>query len=114
MVEEVSTDALEKALNSERNIELIDIRTTSEFMDCRISSAENIPMSELSSNINKRDWGDEIYFICRHGRSSKMAVRLLNAFEGVDDDAYIASVEGGYLDWDGELSGGQEPKKAVA
>ncbi len=105
MVEEITTDELESKLDDE-DVQILDIREQMEVSQTEggfVPGAEHLPMSRLPMEMNQRDWSDEIYVICRHGNSSLQAARLLLAYEGVSDDARVASVAGGYLDWDGDL-----------
>jgi rhodanese-related sulfurtransferase len=100
MVEEISTKELEKRVG----------QTDGGF----IPGALHVPMSRLPAEMDEHEWGDEIYIICRHGNSSVQAARLLMSYEGVDPDAVVASVAGGYLDWEGELSYDEEATKKAA
>jgi len=105
MVEEISTDELEERLNEE-GVQVVDVREeheTSQTDEGFVPEAVHIPMSCLPVEMDSHDWSDEIYVICRHGNSSIQAARLLAAYEGVSSNATVASVAGGYLDYEGEL-----------
>ena len=117
MVEEISADELEAKLNQE-GVQVVDVREENEVSQTDggfVPGAEHVPMSRLPVEMDEHDWSDEIYVICRHGNSSVQAARLLISYEGVSGDAVVASVAGGYLDWEGELIyDDAEPKKATA
>ncbi|MDY6779400.1 MAG: rhodanese-like domain-containing protein [Halobacteria archaeon] len=118
MVDEISTEELRRRLGDD-GVQVVDIREeheTSQTDDRFVPDAVHIPMSRLTMELSEHDWSDEIYIICRHGNSSIQAARLLKAYEGVSDDATVASVAGGYLDWEWEdelvSREGEEEKKA--
>jgi len=105
MVEEIGTDELREILD-EKDAQVVDVREEHEVSQTEggfVPDAIHIPMSRLPVEMNSHGWSDEIYIICRHGNSSIQAARLLAAYEGVSSDATVASVAGGYLDYDGEL-----------
>jgi rhodanese-related sulfurtransferase len=103
MVEEISADELEDRLGE---AQVLDVREDSELAQTEgrvVPGSLHVPMSRLPAEMDDHDWSDEIYIICRHGNSSIQAARLLMSYEGVPADATVASVAGGYLDYDGEL-----------
>ncbi|MFP4633164.1 MAG: rhodanese-like domain-containing protein [Halobacteriales archaeon] len=105
MVEEITTQELVDKLEDD-DVQVLDIREQTEVNQTDggfVPGSIHLPMSRLPLEIEDHDWSDEIYVICRHGNSSLQAARLLLAYEGVDEDARVASVAGGYLDYDGEL-----------
>lgn len=82
--------------------EIIDIRPEREFKEGHIPGAENIPMSELTSRIEKHEWNEkEVIVVCPIGQSSRQAGRLIESYEGVEGN--VASMEGGYKEWKWEL-----------
>ena len=117
MVEEIPAEELEAKLDEE-GVQVVDVREESEVSQTDggfVPEAKHVPMSRLPVEMDEHDWSDEIYVICRHGNSSVQAVRLLLSYEGVPEDAKVASVAGGYLDWEGELvHDGAEPERATA
>ncbi|QHS16280.1 rhodanese-like domain-containing protein [Halopenitus persicus] len=102
MVEEISPEDVESKLDDE-DVQIVDIRGPGQFKRGHIPGAINIPMSDLPSRIDEHEWGDEIVVTCPIGQSSVQAARLISSFEAVDDDARVASMAGGYREWDGEL-----------
>jgi len=114
MVEEISTEDLEKRVGK---AQILDVREDHEVDQTDggfVPGATHVPMSRLPAEMDEHDWSDEIYIICRHGNSSVQAARLLMSYEGVDEDAVVASVAGGYLDWEGELAYDEEVTKKAA
>lgn len=116
MVEEVTTDELAAQLDGP-DVQVLDVREDDELAQTdgeMIPGALHVPMSRLPVEMDDHDWSTEIYVICRHGRSSLQAARLLLAYEGVPEDARVASVAGGYLDWDGDLVDRPAPEPVAA
>ena len=109
MVEELSPETVEATLDE---LQVVDIRSPSEFERGHIPGAINVPLAELPRRVDDHDWEDEIVVVCPIGQSSIQAARLLQSFEGVDDDASVASMTGGYAQWDGDLEPGDEGTEA--
>ncbi|MDY7082123.1 MAG: rhodanese-like domain-containing protein [Halobacteria archaeon] len=110
MVDEVTPDEVKDKLNNgdeESDCQIIDIRNPLQFSQGHIPGAENIPMNELPEVIGEHDWGDDIVVVCPVGQSSVQAARLIKSYEGIGD-ADVASMEGGYEEWEYELADGTE------
>lgn len=104
MVNKASTEDLEEKYKK-RNIEVIDIREEEELSQTNkkvIPNSKHIPYSKLTQELDKINYKEEIYIICRHGNSSIMAARLLKSYEEAENSE-IYSVEQGYLGWEGKL-----------
>ena len=108
MVEEISTDDVKEKLDAGEEVQVVDIRSPEQFAAGHIPGATNIPMNELPTKVQEHDWGDDIVVACPIGQSSIQAARLLQSYEGVDGDASVASMAGGYDDWDHELESEDE------
>ncbi len=104
MVEEVTPEEVREKL-SEDDVQIVDTRPPAEFETGHIPGAINIPLQELPRRIDEVDWGDQIVCACPIGQSSIQAARLIQSYEGVDEDANVASMAGGYQEWDYELEG---------
>ncbi len=78
-------------LQKDKNANLIDVRTRSEFKRGSISSFINIPLDELRENIGLLDKSKPVYVTCQSGQRSYIACRILeqNGF-----DCY--NLSGGY------------------
>lgn len=103
MVTEIDAAALRERLENGDAVQVVDIRPAEEYRAGHIPGAVNLPISQFAREIDQYDWGDDIVVACPIGESSRQAARLLAAYEGVDDDATIANLTGGYRAWDGEL-----------
>ena len=107
MVEELTPEDV-KAKVDAGEIQVIDIRDERTFEEGHVPGAVNVPMSELPHAVDQVDWEDEIVCVCPIGQSSIQAAKLISSFEGVDDDARVTSMKGGYRAWDYELESGAE------
>jgi len=53
------------------------------------------------------EWDDtDVVCACPVGQSSKQAAMLISSYEGVEEDVLVASMAGGYEEWDFELETG--------
>lgn len=102
MVSELSPADVHDIIEGEADVTVVDIRTRPEFDLGHIPGAVNLPMVELTDRIDEIDWGDQIVVVCPVGEASIQAARLLASYEGIDGDA-VASMEGGYDAWEGDL-----------
>ncbi|MEF8780085.1 MAG: rhodanese-like domain-containing protein [Haloferacaceae archaeon] len=105
MVEELTPEEVKEKLDA-GEIQVIDIRDERAFRTGHIPGAENVPMNELPRAVDEIEWGDEIVCVCPVGQSSIQAAKLVESFEGVDDDARVTSMEGGYRAWTYDLASG--------
>ncbi len=103
MVDEIPPDELKEKIDNGEDVQIIDIRAEREFEEGHIPDAENIPMNKLTVKLSEYDWGEEIVVVCPIGQSSVQAARLIQSYEDVDEDALVASMEGGYREWEYEL-----------
>lgn len=102
MVDEVTTDDVKEKLDDD-GVQIVDIRRPLQFEQGHIPGALNIPMNELPQQVGEVEWEDEIVVTCPIGQSSVQAAKLIQSFEQVDDGTAVASMAGGYKDWDYEL-----------
>ena len=106
MVEEESPASLHERLEGGDDVQVVDIRSEREYEQGHVPGAVNVPMSRFASEIERHDWGDDVVVACPIGESSIQAARLLQSYEGVPDDARVASLEGGYRGWEYDLETG--------
>lgn len=110
MVEEVTPEEVKEKLESD-DVQVVDIRPPEDFATGHIPGAINIPMGELPRKVQDHDWEDDIVVACPIGQSSIQAARLLESYEGVDETAEVASMKGGYEEWEYELESKDEPSE---
>jgi len=103
MVEETSPEELHARLEDGADVQVIDVRPERAFRRGHVPGAENVPITRFARAVADHEWGDDIVVVCPHGESSLQAARLLEAYEGVPEDARIANLSGGYRDWEYEL-----------
>jgi rhodanese-related sulfurtransferase len=103
---EERTPAEVEAKLDEDDLQVVDIRPPNAFEQGHIPGALNIPFGELPRRVDDYEWEAEVVFVCPIGQSSVQAARLLQSFEGVDDDTTVASMAGGYKQWDSEIETG--------
>ena len=106
MVEEVSPEEVKQRIDDGTDTQVIDIRSPAEFERGHIPGARNIPLAELPRRVDDVEWGDDVVVACPIGQSSIQAARLIGSYEGVDDDASVKSMAGGYQSWSYDLETG--------
>lgn len=79
--------------NSER--QLVDVREPNEFQEGYITGAVNIPLGQLSSNVDKISKDKPVVVYCRSGRRSVSAAKFLLE-QGYEQ---VYNLKGGILDW---------------
>lgn len=89
----ISTMELESKLKEKINI--VDVRTSIEFITGHIKGAKNFPLNEID-NFNK-NFNEEIYVICQSGMRSKTATKKL-----LKKGYKAINVKGGMNAWKGE------------
>jgi rhodanese-related sulfurtransferase len=102
MVEEVPPEEVKERID-DGDVQVVDIRTESEYERGHIPGAVNIPMNRLPTEIDRHDWDGEVVVACPIGKSSIQAAKLIGSYEGVEDAEAVASMEGGYDAWEYEL-----------
>jgi rhodanese-related sulfurtransferase len=105
MVGEISADELDERLEAAEDVQVVDIRMPKQYRNGHIPGAINVPFPELPQQVDEHDWGDTIVCACPKGESSLQAARMLESYEGVDDDAEVLNLDGGYRAWEHELEG---------
>lgn len=103
MVEEITPEALRERLAAGEDVQVVDIRPREQFERGHIPGAVSLPLDRFAAEIDSYDWDEEVVVACPIGESSVQAARLLSAYEGVPEDARIASLAGGYREWEYEL-----------
>lgn len=108
MVDEVTPEEVKEKLDSGADVQIVDIRQPPEYDTGHIPGAINIPFQEFPHRVQEHEWGENIVVACPIGQSSIQAARLLESFEGVEAESSVASLAGGYEEWEYELASGDE------
>ncbi len=105
MVVEMDPEELQARLDRGADVQVIDIRQPDSFAEGHIPGATNVPLGRFAREIEDQEFGEEVVMVCPLGESSLQAARLLESYEGVDEQTRVANLAGGYEDWDGDLAG---------
>ncbi|QSG14217.1 rhodanese-like domain-containing protein [Halapricum desulfuricans] len=107
---EISASELSDLLDSDVDVEIVDIRQPVAFERGHIPGSRNLPFSRLIDRIDELDAdADRIVTVCPHGESSVQAARLITSYEGVTDTP-VASLAGGLEGWDGPIKRGERDR----
>jgi rhodanese-related sulfurtransferase len=112
MVAEITAEQLRDRLR-DGDVQVIDVRPPAAFEAGHIPGAINVPFPELADRVDEIQWGEEVVVACPVGQSSLQAARLLESYEGVDDDATIANLVGGYEAWPYDLERSEDGGEAA-
>jgi len=113
MVEDVTPDEIAERIEDDDAPQIVDVRKPAQFRQAHIPGAENVPFPELPRTVDQIDWDDEIVVACAIGKSSQKAARMLESYEGVDDDADVYNLDGGLRAWDGDVASGREDAESA-
>jgi len=95
----ITPQALDALIKSTQTIELIDVRTPTEYRDCHITSARNIPLDSLDPKAvmksRKLPLKAPLYIICQAGNRSLKACEQFHALGFTQ----IVNIEGGTRAW---------------
>jgi adenylyltransferase/sulfurtransferase len=95
----ITATQLKARLDAGEPVRIIDVREPHEWNICNLPMAELIPLAKFPSQINSLDQDDDIVVICRSGRRSAHAVRLLQ--EAGFQRTY--NLTGGLLAWSDDV-----------
>ncbi|WP_409252653.1 sulfurtransferase TusA family protein [Bacillus sp. SCS-153A] len=95
-----SNEELEKKLEADENIVVLDVREAAEYAFNHIPNAISIPLGDLENRLSELDKGDEIYVVCRTGNRSDLAAQKL-AEKGFD---HVMNVVPGMSAWSGKTN----------
>lgn len=94
-------EVLEKKLEENRDIVVLDVREGAEYAFNHISKAISIPLGELEERIDELNKESEIYVVCRTGSRSDLAAQKL-AKKGFSK---VMNVVPGMSQWNGKTTG---------
>jgi len=91
---------LEKKLEANENIVIIDVREAAEYAFSHIPNAISIPLGELEDRLKDLNKQDDIFIVCRTGNRSDLAAQKLteNGFTNV------LNVVPGMSQWNGIIT----------
>lgn len=95
----ISNEELEKKLNMNENIVVLDVRETAEFAFNHIPNARSIPLGELKDRLNELNKEDHIFVVCRTGNRSDLAAQKLTEKGFIQ----VVNVLPGMSQWFGEM-----------
>ena len=97
----ISNEDLEKKLEANENIVLLDVREAAEFAFNHIPNALSIPLGELDTRMGELNKECEIYLVCRTGNRSDLAAQKLTE-KGFTN---VINVVPGMSQWTGKKIG---------
>lgn len=93
-----SNDELNKLLQTEKQLTVLDVREPEEYEEFHIPGAISIPLGDLKDRMSELSDDKPIYVVCRTGNRSDMAASLL-AENGYRD---VVNVKPGMSEWNNE------------
>jgi rhodanese-related sulfurtransferase/TusA-related sulfurtransferase len=97
----VSNEELERKLEANDNIVLLDVREAAEYAFNHIPNATSVPLGELEERISELNKDSEIYLVCRSGNRSDLAAQKLSE-KGFTS---VINVVPGMSQWTGKTIG---------
>ncbi|MCT2536858.1 rhodanese-like domain-containing protein [Aquibacillus koreensis] len=96
-----TTELADKMQESEgsNDVVFVDVREPDEYESGHIEAMINFPLSALKDDHAALPTEKELVLICRSGKRSMEAAKILNEL-GYEK---IVSVDGGVMDWEGKL-----------
>ena len=91
----LSPAKVQEDMKSEKNLQLIDVRTPDEFRSGHLPGARNLPLDGLDAGAKTLDPAKPLIVYCRSGHRSSMALKVLAA-KGFTQAKHM---EGGLTAW---------------
>lgn len=101
---DLSQTEWEEQLEKDSNAVVLDVRAPEELEEGYIPNMTNIDFylgQEFLNQVEKLDKSKNYYVYCRSGNRSGQACAIMNSV-GIEN-AY--NLEGGFMNWDGEVEG---------
>jgi rhodanese-related sulfurtransferase len=95
----ITPKQLSELVQSDKSVELIDVRTPVEYREVHVGFARNVPLDQLdvaSWTSGRSDSSRPLYVICRSGGRGKQACEKMKS-AGITN---VINVEGGTLAWE--------------
>ena len=99
MVKEISVTELKELIDSNANIQIIDVREPQEYEDANIGG-ELIPLSTIPNSTDKISKDKQVIVHCRSGKRSENAIKFLESNFGYTN---LYNLQGGILAWKYEI-----------
>ncbi len=100
MVEEISAAELKQLLDSDEDVQLIDVRQPDENAFARIDGAKLIPLGEIMSRMSELDQNREAIIHCKMGGRS---ARAIEALKSAGYKGELKNLKGGITAWSNEV-----------
>jgi len=94
-VKEVDAVGLQKLINSEEEVHLIDVRSASEYNQGIIAGGEFMPLHTLPARLHDLPKDKTIVFYCRSGARSAQACMFTQQQIGLE----AINLQGGIISW---------------
>lgn len=101
---DLSQEEWTEQLENDNNAVILDVRTDDEVEEGYIPDSTNIDIylgQEFIDELEKLDKTKNYYVYCRSGNRSGQACAIMNSIGF--ENAY--NLEGGFMNWDGEIEG---------
>ena len=95
----ISVNEFAELINSDQEIQILDVREYFEWDICHIEGAQNIPMNLIDECIDEVSKHDTTVVICHHGIRSLNVIHYLEV-KGFDK---LINLEGGIHAWATEI-----------
>ena len=99
MVKEITVTELKELLDTNADIQLIDVREPGEFEDANLGG-ELIPLATLPNAVSKISKDKKVVVHCRSGKRSENAIKFLESNFGYTN---LYNLKGGILAWKDEI-----------
>lgn len=96
-MEQMTAKEVEKLLDEEKTLNIIDVREVDEVAEGKIPGALNIPLGLLEFRMHELDKSKEYVMVCRSGGRSGRASQFLES-QGFK----VINMNGGMLSWEGK------------
>ncbi len=94
-MEKISTEELKKRMDADETVQLVDVRTSQEYLSVRITQAQFTPITHFDHFAPLLDKSREVYALCRSGGRADEFCRKLEGLGGYSP----VVVEGGLNAW---------------
>ena len=94
-IQEIDAPTLKKQIDSNADIELIDVREEFEVEICKIKDSKHIPMNQIPNHLKNLDNKKNLIIICKSGVRSYHVCQFLHQ-EGFKN---IYNLKGGIINW---------------